>query len=587
MRRLTPPTTEGHRPRPRARLLPKAAAVVLVVLAALAAFVVPAASPAAAASGKPKLLVYGDSVTEDARSQISYIASAGFDVSVNTYGGTSLCDWVPQILQDAVPGTRLVGIAFTGNTFTPCMRPGGVIPDDAGIAALYRQSLDQLIPVLNARGVAVMLIGSPPLLALDGSTVWPAPNAVYQQAAIDWRAAGADVVYSDAGRLSLTSPDGGWTGTLPCLSFETAAMGCTNGRIQVRAFDRVHFCPTGDLPCSVWSSGAWRYASAIYDAAAFRVRPTTGNLDQAVGGVNQVDVAGWAIDPDNGTAPTTVHVYIDGIGYVLTANASRPDVGAAFPLAGPAHGFQATLPSAGGTHNVCAYAINVGAGGVNPRLACKTVTVREASPFGNLEAATGVPGGVSVQGWAIDPDTAAPIQVHVYVDAAAVALTADGARPDVGAAYPGAGPNHGFSSPLIGATPGRHQVCAYAINVGPGYTNPSLGCRTVTVPNTSPIGNLETVTGVPGGVSVQGWAIDPDTPSPIQVHLYVDAAALPVTADGSRPDVAAVYPGYGPAHGYTAVLGATPGSHRVCAYGINVGPGSNALLGCRTVVVPS
>ncbi len=586
MRELTPPLAPG---RLRSRLggrVPKAAAVLLVALAALAALVVPSAAPAAAA-GKPVMLVYGDSVLEDARSQVSYIGSAGFDVRINTYGGTSLCDWLPQILKDAVPGTRLVALGFTGNTFTPCMRPGGAIPDDAGIAALYRQSLDQLIPTLRARGVALMLIGSPPLLGLDGSTVWPVPNAVYQQAAIDWRAAGADVVYSDAGRLALASPDGGWTGTLPCLPFETAAMGCIDGRIQVRAYDRVHFCPTGDLPCSVWSSGAWRYGSAIYDAAAFRIRPTTGNLDSAVGGVNQVDVSGWAIDPDNGTAPTTVHVYIDGIGYVLTANATRPDLVGPFPLAGAAHGFQATLPSPGGTHNVCAYAINVGAGGVNPRLACKTVTVRDASPFGNLETAAGVPGGVSVAGWAIDPDTDQPIQVHVYVDGAAVALTAGDSRPDVGAAFPSAGPNHGFSSALIGADPGRHQVCAYAINVGPGYTNPLLGCRTVTVPNTSPVGNLEGVTGVKGGVSVAGWALDPDTTSPIQVHLYVDSAALALTADGSRPDVAAAFPGYGSPHGFTAMLGATPGSHRVCAYGINVGPGANSLLGCRTVVVPA
>ena len=557
-----------------------------MAVAALAAVVVPGASPAAAA-GKPVMFVYGDSITDEVRSQLTYIGSAGFDVTVSTYGGTALCDWVPQILKDAVPGTRLVGIAFTGNALTPCMRPGGVVPDEAGIAALYRQSLDQLIPQLAARGVAVMLIGAPPSLAVDGSTVWSLVNTVYPQAAVDWRAKGADVVYSDAGRLSLAGPDGGWTKTLPCLPFETAAMGCSAGRIVVRAPDNAHFCPTNEPVCSVWSSGAWRYASAIYDAAAFRITPTTGNLDRAVGGLNQVDVAGWAIDPDNGTAPTTVHVYIDGVGHVLTADVVRPDLVGPFPLAGPAHGFQATLPAAGGTHNVCAYAINAGAGGINPRLACKTVTVRDASPFGNLEAAAGVPGGVSVAGWAIDPDTALPIQVHVYVDGAGVALTADGSRPDVGAAFPAAGPDHGFGSALIGAEPGSHQVCAYAINVGPGYTNPLLGCRTVTVPNRSPIGNLEVVTGVRGGVSVAGWALDLDTTSPIQVHLYVDAAALALTADGSRPDVGAVFPGYGSAHGFTALLGATPGSHRVCAYGINVGPGTNALLGCRTVVVPT
>jgi hypothetical protein len=49
-----------------------------------------------------------------------------------------------------------------------------------------------------------------------------------------------------------------------------------------------------------------------------------------------------------------------------------------------------------------------------------------------------------VSGWAIDPDTAAPIDVHTYVDGAfAGATRADQPRPGVGNGYPGYGPNHG------------------------------------------------------------------------------------------------------------------------------------------------
>jgi hypothetical protein len=462
----------------RRRAVSCAIAAVLVVATFVTAGV--SSSPPAAAVGKPTMLVYGDSIAEGARAQIAFIGSAGFEMQISTLAGTSLCDFVPEILRDAVPGTRLVALTFTGNTFTPCMRPGGVIPDDAGIAALYRQSLDQLLPVLASRGVAVMLVGAPPILALDGSTVWPGSNLAYQQAAVDWRAAGADVVYSDVGRRALASPDGGWTGNLPCLPFETAAMGCINGRIQVRAFDRTHFCPTNDDPCSVWASGAWRYAAAIYDAAAFRVGPTMGYLDVAVGGLNRVDVGGWAIDPDNDTGPTAVHVYIDNAGFALRADGSRPDVGAVFPLAGPNHGYGATLPAAPGAHNVCAYAINAGIAGPNRLIGCRQVTVRDASPFGYLDVATGVSGGVAVGGWAIDPDTASPIQVHVYVDASGVALTADGSRPDVAAAYPGFGSAHGYAG-VIPATPGTHRVCAYGINVGTG-ANALVGCLTTVVP---------------------------------------------------------------------------------------------------------
>ena len=73
------------------------------------------------------------------------------------------------------------------------------------------------------------------------------------------------------------------------------------------------------------------------------------------------------------------------------------------------------------------------------------------------------------------------------------------------------------------------------------------------------------------------------------MHLYVDGAAMEVLANQPRPDVAAAFPLYRKApHGFTAVLGAGPGRHKVCAYAINMsGTGFNALLGCKWVTVPT
>jgi len=103
----------------------------------------------------------------------------------------------------------------------------------------------------------------------------------------------------------------------------------------------------------------------------------------------------------------------------------------------------------------------------------------------------------------------------------------------------------------------------------------------------SPIGSLDVVSTGPLRVAVQGWTLDPDVAAPVEVHVYVDVVGTGLgAAAGARPDVAAAYPGYGPAHGFSASLATTPGSHRVCAYGINVGAGANSQLGCRTVVVP-
>src|SRR5688572_22478051 len=82
-------------------------------------------------------------------------------------------------------------------------------------------------------------------------------------------------------------------------------------------------------------------------------------------------------------------------------------------------------------------------------------------------------------------------------------------------------------------------------------------------------------------VVVAGWAIDPDTVSPIVVAVYVDGVlATNLTADGSRTDVAAAYPVFGAAHGFSATLSlASSGSHTIDVYGIDSsGNGDNPLF---------
>src|SRR5450631_3159370 len=216
----------------------------------------------------------------------------------------------------------------------------------------------------------------------------------------------------------------------------------------------------------------------------------------------------------------------------------------------------------------------------------KPVPPANPTPIGNLEAATSTsPGMIAVSGWALDPDTTSSIRVHVYVDGhATLNLAAAGPRPDVGRVV-GKGDNHGFSATL-GAVPGTHLVCVYAINTPVG-SNPSIGCRNVTVPNQLPVGSLDSVTSGIAGFTVRGWALDPDTTSPIRVHVYVDGrATLNLAAAGPRPDVGRVV-GKGDNHGFSATLGAVPGTHQVCFYAINTPAGTNPRFGCRNVVVPN
>jgi hypothetical protein len=85
------------------------------------------------------------------------------------------------------------------------------------------------------------------------------------------------------------------------------------------------------------------------------------------------------------------------------------------------------------------------------------------------------------------------------------------------------------------------------------------------------------------GFTVEGWTIDPDSGDPLIVHIYVDGVFhQSVLADRPRPDVGAAHPGKGDNHGFFAAVMPLHGRHEVCAYGINTGPGVNALLGCKT-----
>ena len=317
------------------------------------------------------------------------------------------------------------------------------------------------------------------------------------------------------------------------------------------------------------TSGSAAFGNPFGNAETFASRP---------GGYT---VGGWVIDPDT-TSPIGVDVWTDGhyAGH-LTANDSRPDVGAAWPGWGSKHGYSLDLPAPPGDHTVCVYAINVSTGNANTGLGCRVVHVG-GNPVGALQQVVGTPGGARLLGYAIDLDTTAAIGVDVWVDGGyAGHAVADRTRPDVGAAYPAYGPGHGYDIPLT-LTAGTHQVCTYAINVGPGNVNPQLGCRSITF-DANPLGGYEAASATPTSVRVQGWTLDPDTADPIAVHVYVDGVFRgQALANGSRPDVAAYFAGWGAAHGFDVTVPAPAGPHQVCVFAINAGPGTaNTLLGCR------
>jgi hypothetical protein len=201
-----------------------------------------------------------------------------------------------------------------------------------------------------------------------------------------------------------------------------------------------------------------------------------GNVDNVSPLYGGLRLQGWAIDRDT-TSSIAVRFYVDGR-YAGDAGATnaRPDVGAAYPGFGANHGFDVSLNTAPGGHQVCVNGLNTGPGASEGLLRCVTAETRSGPPLGSLDSVVARPGSFTLSGWALDPDTTAPIDVHVYVDGAfAGAFRASDGRGDLAGPFPFMGTAHGYSL-TIGASPGSHTLCMYAINAGPPAANPLLGC---------------------------------------------------------------------------------------------------------------
>ena len=219
--------------------------------------------------------------------------------------------------------------------------------------------------------------------------------------------------------------------------------------------------------------------------------------------------------------------------------------------------------------------------------------------IGSLDSIRRAPGGIYASGWSIDQDIPSATYVHLYSGDGELKPTNPGKelyanqyREDIGRVYPRYGPGHGYSGVVAARNAGHQRVCAYGINVsGTSGGNVQLGCKDIDV-SPDPFGKLESVTRVEGGVQVRGWAIDPDTASSINVHIYGGSGAPDPTlnqgttalANANRNDVAAHYPGYGAKHGFNVFFPISPKKQNFCVYAINNAVNThNPQIGCKSV----
>jgi hypothetical protein len=212
-------------------------------------------------SGPVRVALYGDSLAFEAQGHFvaALTADGRAEVLTRTFGGTAICDWLPDMRRDAAEWQpREVVVEFSGNALTPCMRDadGGALSPDAYLQK-YRDDAAEVVATFA------------------GARVWFAGSPISRRAAEtgDFNGGRLDDLYRaqpgagfvDAGVAVL---DGGrYTEALPCLPDEPCGDDGTN---VVRAPDGAHFCPANPdavrgvtQGCAVWSSGAWRYGRAM------------------------------------------------------------------------------------------------------------------------------------------------------------------------------------------------------------------------------------------------------------------------------------------------------------------------------------
>jgi hypothetical protein len=152
--------------------------------------------------------------------------------------------------------------------------------------------------------------------------------------------------------------------------------------------------------------------------------------------------------------------------------------------------FSGALPLPPGRHVVCVTSLDP-ASGFRPELGCGRVDA-PGVPVGKLDGLEDSMASIRVRGWAIDPQTAAPVRVEIRRNGVLVATVgADQHRDDLGDVEPRYGPAHGYGVDITPET-GRNEVCVRILGVG-GGGDADVGCAQIDhagpsahVPDTAP-----------------------------------------------------------------------------------------------------
>jgi putative cell wall-binding protein len=280
-----------------------------------------------------------------------------------------------------------------------------------------------------------------------------------------------------------------------------------------------------------------------------------GSLDSLVVVPGQGIVAtGWMFDTQNPGAPLMPDI---GSWQVLRPDGSatwygtsdnraglpRPDVAAAYPEAGPNHGFQQTLgyPGQAGTYRFCArWRAEV--------IGCRSVQVDAEALSGAAESLTAELSADSselrIRGWVADSwapqDNWLSFNLdHTNADlnysySQVISGSSNLDRPDIQASHPGLAGVRGFDRTFPIYRAGTYKVCVWAqpyYNY-PGNVPAGLGCVSTTV-----TGMKELTPAVLSGAPVPGSTLTYTpatwTPSPTKTRILWESSGRPGTREGA------------------------------------------------------
>jgi hypothetical protein len=176
---------------------------------------------------------------------------------------------------EAADHPKAVDLEFSGNNLTPCM--DGYEAHSSQYYEKYRKDTLSAIEIFKSAGAHVFLVGAPVTRTGESDPDSQTLNRQYEEIAADDP---RHVTYVDAG-TAVELPGHRYTDTLPCLDGESCTGPVVDGVHSnvVRSPDGTHFCPTKEASdsgvigrCTVYSSGAYRYAKAMVDALKAKSR---------------------------------------------------------------------------------------------------------------------------------------------------------------------------------------------------------------------------------------------------------------------------------------------------------------------------